>query len=243
MRWRQHVVQNSFTAQLHESAQLVRFAWLARLADTLTPAGLAALLVEFVSAQIECTAAVVIRGLAGAETRESEPAGPLAAADLDMARACLTSVGEDPVVSVDGTRVAIAICEEPVAALVITMVPSADFAHWTVRLNSLVRLASRYFCREMELQELRSSLVRQKRSEQLQRSFFAISDLAGSDRDMPEMLRSIHAIVGTLMYAENFELQRSTLLAMACELEQDESCHSAGCAWESQRARNLKRSR
>ncbi|MEO6064937.1 MAG: EAL domain-containing protein, partial [Lysobacterales bacterium] len=56
----------------------------------------------------------------------------------------------------------------------------------------------------VELAELRAALTRQARSEQLQRSLFAISDLAGSDRDMPEMLRGIHAIVGSLMYAENF---------------------------------------
>ena len=43
-----------------------------------------------------------------------------------------------------------------------------------------------------------------ERSETLQRALFAISDLAGSERDMPSMLRGIHAIVSTLMYAENF---------------------------------------
>lgn len=37
----------------------------------------------------------------------------------------------------------------------------------------------------------------------MQRSLFAISDLAGSDCDMPELLKGIHAIVDSLMYAKN----------------------------------------
>ena len=55
-----------------------------------------------------------------------------------------------------------------------------------------------------ELDGLRTSLARTERSERLQRALFAIADLAGSDRDMPEVLRGIHAIVGSLMHSENF---------------------------------------
>src|SRR6185437_12330808 len=54
-----------------------------------------------------------------------------------------------------------------------------------------------------ELSDLQTKLQRLERSEALQRALFAISDLAGSERDMPDMLRGIHAIVSTLMYAEN----------------------------------------
>jgi len=55
-----------------------------------------------------------------------------------------------------------------------------------------------------ELSDLQTKLQRLERSESLQRALFAISDLAGSERDMHDMLRGIHAIVGELMYAENF---------------------------------------
>ena len=41
-------------------------------------------------------------------------------------------------------------------------------------------------------------------SEKLQRSLYAIADLASSDLDMPDMLRALHRIVSGLMYAENF---------------------------------------
>ncbi|MBA2238066.1 MAG: EAL domain-containing protein, partial [Lysobacter sp.] len=55
----------------------------------------------------------------------------------------------------------------------------------------------------LEFADIQGSMARLEYSEQVQRALFAISDLAGSDRDMPELLKGIHAIVGTLMYAEN----------------------------------------
>jgi signal transduction histidine kinase len=70
--------------------------------------------------------------------------------------------------------------------------------------------------RALEFAELQTSLKRLERSERLEHALFAISDLAGSDRHMPDMLRGIQAIVGTLMYAENFfivlhDAERDTL--------------------------------
>ena len=73
-------------------------------------------------------------------------------------------------------------------------------SHWTESL----RLADRHIRRAQALDTLQASVGALERSNKLQRALFAISDLAGSERDMPEMLRGIHAIVGTLMYAENF---------------------------------------
>ena len=43
-----------------------------------------------------------------------------------------------------------------------------------------------------------------RRNERLQLALYEIADLAGGSLDMQEMLRRIHAIVGELMYAENF---------------------------------------
>ena len=42
-----------------------------------------------------------------------------------------------------------------------------------------------------------------RNSERLQQSLYEIADLAGGSRDMQDMLRRIHAIIGELMYAEN----------------------------------------
>lgn len=51
---------------------------------------------------------------------------------------------------------------------------------------------------------LQHQLARLRHSEQVQRALYAISDLAGGDLDLDELLRRLHAIVGGLMYAENF---------------------------------------
>lgn len=56
----------------------------------------------------------------------------------------------------------------------------------------------------LTLQRLRDTVSQLEKSEQLQRALYAITDLAGSDLDMPEMLRGLHRIVAELMYAENF---------------------------------------
>jgi diguanylate cyclase (GGDEF)-like protein len=59
-----------------------------------------------------------------------------------------------------------------------------------------------------ELVDLKRAVAGLERSEQVQRALFAISDLAGSDRDMPDLLKGIHEIVGSLMYARNFFIVR-----------------------------------
>jgi signal transduction histidine kinase len=55
-----------------------------------------------------------------------------------------------------------------------------------------------------ENEQLRSENERLAQSERLQHALYAIADLSGSELDVPEMLRRIHAIVASLMYAENF---------------------------------------
>ncbi|MEO7252413.1 MAG: GAF domain-containing protein, partial [Arenimonas sp.] len=67
---------------------------------------------------------------------------------------------------------------------------------------------------ELEQQD-RSALTLQKAA-RLQSALYSIADLASGALDMPDMLRQIHAVVGTLMYAENFlivlyEAERDTL--------------------------------
>lgn len=56
----------------------------------------------------------------------------------------------------------------------------------------------------LELRRANTRVVALQKSEQLQQALYEIGDLAGSDLDMADMLRRIHAIVGGLMYAENF---------------------------------------
>lgn len=54
------------------------------------------------------------------------------------------------------------------------------------------------------MQRVLGSVASLEQAERLQRALFAIAELASADLEMPEVYRSLHAIVGTLMYAENF---------------------------------------
>ena len=51
---------------------------------------------------------------------------------------------------------------------------------------------------------LTESMEQLAHSEQLQSALFAIADMASSDMDLGDMLRKLHAIVASFMYAENF---------------------------------------
>ena len=46
-------------------------------------------------------------------------------------------------------------------------------------------------------------IVSLEKSKRLQQALYEIADLASADLEMPEMLRRIHAVVGSLMYADN----------------------------------------
>ena len=65
-------------------------------------------------------------------------------------------------------------------------------------------MVGRRLCELLTAQRMRESLSRLEQAEKLQRSLYAIADMAGSDLDMPDMLRGLHRIVSELMYAENF---------------------------------------
>ncbi len=59
-------------------------------------------------------------------------------------------------------------------------------------------------------------IVKLEKSKRLQHALFEIADLASADLEMAEMLRRVHAVVGSLMYAENcyialYDDQRDTV--------------------------------
>lgn len=60
----------------------------------------------------------------------------------------------------------------------------------------------------LQAERLRVDVDRLARAERLQRSLFAISDLANSDKNTDDVLHDLHQIVGRLMYAENFFIVR-----------------------------------
>ncbi|HEY0661802.1 MAG TPA: EAL domain-containing protein [Lysobacter sp.] len=64
-------------------------------------------------------------------------------------------------------------------------------------------VAARVAC-SVELDDCRLAIERLEKTARLQSALYAIADLASGDIDMPEMLSSLHQVVGELMYAENF---------------------------------------
>lgn len=58
---------------------------------------------------------------------------------------------------------------------------------------------------ELALQRARQAgqIVALEGAERLQQALFQIADLAGADLEMPEMLRHVHGVLNTLMYAQN----------------------------------------
>ena len=90
----------------------------------------------------------------------------------------------------DGVRAAVA------ATLPAAMVDTARAA-WAV-------LARRTIASHVALEHARARIETLESSERLQQALFEIADLSGSTLDLAEMLRRVHAVVGRLMYAENF---------------------------------------
>ncbi|MEO8999538.1 MAG: EAL domain-containing protein [Rhodanobacter sp.] len=72
------------------------------------------------------------------------------------------------------------------------------------RLAWLGRLANTRLRQLAETSRLYEAISRLAVSERLQRALYAIAEQAGAEHPMPEMMRSLHAIVSSLMYAENF---------------------------------------
>src|SRR6476659_8876603 len=68
----------------------------------------------------------------------------------------------------------------------------------------LLALAGRRMSELFAINRLQVSVSDLAQAEKLQRALFAIADMAGSEHDMPSLLRGLHGIIGQLMYAENF---------------------------------------
>ena len=178
-------------------------SWLRRLVTAHTPDEVGAAIAAVAQASPGCTEACVIWGLGDPLRRHSAPpVGTLDAADEDWLDAAART--DQPQWHPDRQRVALRLCEQPEpACLLLRLHAATDPAGFLDALAPSLQLAGQHLQRALEWAGLKDSHKQLERSENLQRALFAISDLAGSERDMPEMLRGIHAIVSTLMYAEN----------------------------------------
>jgi diguanylate cyclase (GGDEF)-like protein len=190
----------------------LQLTWLTRLTAADAPDDVAAVIAGLAQDRSGCKAASVWRGLDGSAHRRCTPATPFDAAD--DARLVEASQSDSPHWHADRQRVAIRLCEQPEqVVLLLTLQSGCDGKRFLDELAAPLQLAGQRLRRSLEWQELQHSHQQLERSEALQRALFAISDLSGSERDMPDMLRGIHAIVSTLMYAKNiFIVQHNAAL-------------------------------
>ncbi len=176
--------------------------WLSRLITANTPEEVARVITDVALELPVCKAASLLWLLDEPGKYRSVP--PLAVIDAeDWSWLHQVAISGRP--QWQGDRVALRLCEKPhVALLLVTVHSGYERQNVSDDLTAPIVFAGQYLCRSLEWSELQYSHLQLERSETLQRALFAISDLAGSDQDMSDMLRSIHAIVSTLMYAENF---------------------------------------
>ena len=108
------------------------------------------------------------------------------------------SLAEDPRV----VALPMQVGEAGVAALVCVLgQPAPGAEHW---LTDATRLLTQRLPPALELERLYDAMRQLAEAERLQRALYSIADLAGSNRDMNEVLAGLHAIVAELTYAENF---------------------------------------
>ena len=182
--------------------------WLSRLASVRTPQQAAVAIAELAGTHPQCTGASVLWGLV--EPRRHRGIVPTGWKSADWAWLSEAACADQPQWHAAQPWLALRLCRQPEPAmLLLSLPPHSSNAHpsgagLASEWEAPLRFAGEHLQRALEWGRLQDSHQQVERSETLQRALFAISDLAGSDRDMPDMLRGIHAIVSTLMYADNF---------------------------------------
>ncbi len=197
---------------LDESLQLT---WLTRLIAAHAPGEVAEAIAELARECAGCESACVLWRLRDRPACQSVPSTRIDAADWPWLERAAKSPA--PQWHPDQVRVALRLCESPEPALLLLQLqPARANARFFESLTTPLRLAAQHLQRALEWVELQHSHRQLERSENLQRALFAISELASSDHDMPTVLRGIHAIISSLMYAENFfivlhDVERDTI--------------------------------
>ncbi len=182
-----------------------KFEWMMRLIQTTTPAEVASAIVGLLKSHGGCRAAVVLWSADAPEIFQSSDGDRPERHDLQRARALLRS---EEALAIDGRHVALRLHQEERAVLLLHLERGQSPQTLIDSMRDCLHLAGWHLGRALQLADLHQSHTQLERSETLQRALFAISELASSDRDLPEMLRGVHAIVSTLMYAENFFIVR-----------------------------------
>ncbi len=201
---------SSLSRDRFPATPLALLSWLGRLADAVSPREVAELIESMARSDPRCERASVFWNLDGNGNGDAAAACPprRLAGHEDLALVRSAAATEQRQHSADGLRVAIPLLQSTLAVLLVQLRRNSSSDGFIQATADLLHLATHHLAGALEAASLKQSLAALERSELLQRSLFAISDLAGSDCDMPELLKGIHAIVDNLMYAANFFIVR-----------------------------------
>ncbi|HBK45749.1 MAG TPA: hypothetical protein DDZ67_04800 [Xanthomonadaceae bacterium] len=92
--------------------------------------------------------------------------------------------------------------DDGLADLALTWHTHAPLAE--ARLRSWQNMAAAMIGATLETARLQVRVKELEKSERLQQALYQIADLSGEELDLSQLLRRIHAVVASLMYAENF---------------------------------------
>jgi diguanylate cyclase (GGDEF)-like protein len=190
---------------LSRPSDSVRLEWLTRLMEAAAPAEVTAAIVDLVQLLSGCPDVSLLWSADHAGDFRTTAADPPGDEDLRHVRSLLDSGAP---FAVDGGWLLLRLTRQDRAVLRLQWPRGQAPQPLLAVLEPCLVLAARHLRRTLKLAQLYNSHKQLERSETLQRALFAISDLAGSELEMPEMLRGIHAIVSTLMYGENFFIVR-----------------------------------
>lgn len=177
-------------------------AWVGRLIDATTPDEVGSIIVELAQAQPGCSKAGVLWMSSEGGCLHSVPPGLPGIDRLALAHAALQAA--DGMQRSHANQLALGLLQQERVALWVMLEAGVCATSWLAGVGPRLQLAARHLHHAMKLADLYDSHSQLEHSENLQSALFAISDLASSELDMPEMLQSIHRIVSTLMYGENF---------------------------------------
>jgi diguanylate cyclase (GGDEF)-like protein len=182
--------------------------WFTHLVDASTPAQVGALVVELVESSCPGAHAAVCwpRPGGGGYHCTADEAPDTEAMDLVS-----SALGAADGFAQRGAVVAVRLLDYERVTLLLYLPEGTDGRALLATLGPHMPLAVRRLYHAIKLVDLHDSHRQLERSEHLQRALFAISDLAGSALDMPQMLQGLHRVISTLMYAENFFIVRSDI--------------------------------
>ena len=161
---------------------------------------LAAVLVAYTHRAFGCRECVLVWSPDGGAAREQYPARALGPEEERLVHEALAQPLKNPVRCPTTRRMATPMRADDSEAWA-TMLCGAErnSESW----DKFLELARPRVAQALEIERLRHSVRRLEKAERLQRALFGIADLASSVLEMTDVLRAMHDIVSTLMYAEN----------------------------------------